>query len=202
MLRRRRAVRRRRSARSRRPPRLRTTLTAAQSTGSRRDDALRRKTVARCRSVTRRDDALRRARPAGQGCPAAADRRSRRRRVELHDAKRTCTSAPVRCTTPPAAFSWSAPSALGVPIVMMDGWSAEATLQLIEQRGITTHAWCRRCSTGSSPARRGEACVRPVNLALHPARRAPCPVEEATADGVAQPGRVGVLRPPRVQAHS
>jgi long-chain acyl-CoA synthetase len=40
----------------------------------------------------------------------------------------------------PLAFSWSAPAALGVPIVMMDGWSAEETLALIEQHGIThTH---------------------------------------------------------------
>jgi long-chain acyl-CoA synthetase len=40
----------------------------------------------------------------------------------------------------PLAFSWSAPAALGVPIVMMDGWSAEGSLQLIEQHGIThTH---------------------------------------------------------------
>jgi len=40
----------------------------------------------------------------------------------------------------PLAFSWSAPAALGVPIVMMDGWSAGDTLALIEQHGIThTH---------------------------------------------------------------
>jgi long-chain acyl-CoA synthetase len=49
------------------------------------------------------------------------------------------------CTGPlyhaaPLAFSWSAPAALGVPIVMMDGWSAEETLQLIERHRIThTH---------------------------------------------------------------
>jgi long-chain acyl-CoA synthetase len=40
----------------------------------------------------------------------------------------------------PLAFSWSAPAALGVPIVMMDGWSAEQSLALIERHGIThTH---------------------------------------------------------------
>ena len=58
-----------------------------------------------------------------------------------YDPDRTCTC----CTGPlyhaaPLAFSWSAPAALGVPIVMMDGWSAEETLRLIEQHGIThTH---------------------------------------------------------------
>ena len=49
------------------------------------------------------------------------------------------------CTGPlyhaaPLAFSWSAPAALGVPIVLMDGWSAEETLRLVEQHRIThTH---------------------------------------------------------------
>jgi long-chain acyl-CoA synthetase len=49
------------------------------------------------------------------------------------------------CTGPlyhaaPLAFSFSAPAALGVPIVIMDGWSAEETLRLIEEHGIThTH---------------------------------------------------------------
>jgi long-chain acyl-CoA synthetase len=46
------------------------------------------------------------------------------------------------CTGPlyhaaPLAFSLAAPAAMGVPIVFMDGWSAEPTLQLIEQHGIT-----------------------------------------------------------------
>ena len=41
------------------------------------------------------------------------------------------------CTGPlyhaaPLAFSWSTPAALGVPIVLMDGWSAEQTLRLVE----------------------------------------------------------------------
>jgi long-chain acyl-CoA synthetase len=49
------------------------------------------------------------------------------------------------CTGPlyhaaPLAFSLHAPSAMGVPIVLMDGWSAERTLALVAQRGVThTH---------------------------------------------------------------
>ncbi len=49
------------------------------------------------------------------------------------------------CTGPlyhaaPLSFSLTAPAALGVPIVMMDGWAAEPTLALIEQHGVThTH---------------------------------------------------------------
>ncbi len=49
------------------------------------------------------------------------------------------------CTGPlyhaaPLAFSLAQPAALGVPIVLMDGWSAEATLRLIEKHGVThTH---------------------------------------------------------------
>jgi len=49
------------------------------------------------------------------------------------------------CTGPlyhaaPLAFSLAAPAALGVPIVLMDHWSAEATLELIERHHVThTH---------------------------------------------------------------
>ncbi len=49
------------------------------------------------------------------------------------------------CTGPlyhaaPLSFSLTAPAAMGVPIVMMDGWAAEPTLALIEQHGVThTH---------------------------------------------------------------
>jgi long-chain acyl-CoA synthetase len=49
------------------------------------------------------------------------------------------------CTGPlyhaaPLAFSLAAPAALGVPIVLMDGWDAEETLQLIEKHRVThTH---------------------------------------------------------------
>ncbi|MET1002644.1 MAG: AMP-binding protein, partial [Acidimicrobiia bacterium] len=49
------------------------------------------------------------------------------------------------CTGPlyhaaPLAFSLAAPAALGVPIVLMDGWDAEETLQLIDKHRVThTH---------------------------------------------------------------
>ncbi len=49
------------------------------------------------------------------------------------------------CTGPlyhaaPLAFSLSAPAAMGVPIVLMEGWSAERTLALTEAHGVThTH---------------------------------------------------------------
>jgi long-chain acyl-CoA synthetase len=49
------------------------------------------------------------------------------------------------CTGPlyhaaPLSFSLTAPAAMGVPVVMMDGWSAEQTLALIEEHGVThTH---------------------------------------------------------------
>jgi len=49
------------------------------------------------------------------------------------------------CTGPlyhaaPLSFSLTAPAAMGVPIVMMDGWSAERTLALVEEHGVThTH---------------------------------------------------------------
>jgi long-chain acyl-CoA synthetase len=49
------------------------------------------------------------------------------------------------CTGPlyhaaPLAFSLAAPAALGVPVVLMDGWSAEQTLALIERHRVThTH---------------------------------------------------------------
>jgi long-chain acyl-CoA synthetase len=49
------------------------------------------------------------------------------------------------CTGPlyhaaPLAFSLAAPAAMGVPVVLMDGWSAERTLELIARHGVThTH---------------------------------------------------------------
>ncbi|MGH8979342.1 MAG: AMP-binding protein, partial [Acidimicrobiia bacterium] len=49
------------------------------------------------------------------------------------------------CTGPlyhaaPLAFSLAAPAAMGVPIVLMDGWDAEETLALIESHRVThTH---------------------------------------------------------------
>jgi long-chain acyl-CoA synthetase len=87
------------------------------------------------------------------------------------------------CTGPlyhaaPLAFSWSAPSALGVPIVMMDGWSAETTLQLIEQHGIThTHMvptmFHRLLSLPDETKRAYDLST--LLFILHGA--APCPVE-------------------------
>ena len=49
------------------------------------------------------------------------------------------------CTGPlyhaaPLSFSLTAPAAMGVPIVMMDGWSAEQTLALIEEHRRHAHA--------------------------------------------------------------
>jgi long-chain acyl-CoA synthetase len=49
------------------------------------------------------------------------------------------------CTGPlyhaaPLSFSLAAPAAMGVPVVMMDGWSAERTLALVEEHRVThTH---------------------------------------------------------------
>lgn len=49
------------------------------------------------------------------------------------------------CTGPlyhaaPLSFSLTAPAAMGVPVVMMDGWSAERTLALVEEHRVThTH---------------------------------------------------------------
>ncbi len=49
------------------------------------------------------------------------------------------------CTGPlyhaaPLAFSLATPAAMGVPVVLMDGWDAEPTLALVEKHGIThTH---------------------------------------------------------------
>jgi long-chain acyl-CoA synthetase len=49
------------------------------------------------------------------------------------------------CTGPlyhaaPLAFSLAAPLAMGVPVVVMDGWSAERTLQLVEEHRVShTH---------------------------------------------------------------
>lgn len=78
----------------------------------------------------------------------------------------------------PLAFSWSAPAALGVPIVMMDGWSAEATLQLIEQHGIThTHmvpTMFHRLLSLPDHVKNGYD-ISSLIFILHGA--APCPVE-------------------------
>ena len=94
----------------------------------------------------RRHDALHvgHDRPA-EGCAPARPIRARDLDVAAAHAVRRrrarAPAAPARCTTPRRSRSrWSAPAAMGVPIVMMDGWSAEETLALIEQHGVThTH---------------------------------------------------------------
>jgi long-chain acyl-CoA synthetase len=87
------------------------------------------------------------------------------------------------CTGPlyhaaPLAFSFSAPAALGVPIVLMDGWSAEETLALIEAHGIThTHMvptmFHRLLSLPDEV--KGKYDISSLIFILHGA--APCPVE-------------------------
>jgi long-chain acyl-CoA synthetase len=87
------------------------------------------------------------------------------------------------CTGPlyhaaPLAFSLAAPSALGVPIVLMDGWSAEASLALIERYAVThTHMvptmFHRLLSLPDDVKRRYD--VSSLVFVLHGA--APCPVE-------------------------
>ena len=78
----------------------------------------------------------------------------------------------------PLAFSWSAPAALGVPIVMMDGWGAEETLRLIAEHGIThTHMvptmFHRLLSLPDEVKAKYD--VSSLMFILHGA--APCPVE-------------------------
>jgi long-chain acyl-CoA synthetase len=87
------------------------------------------------------------------------------------------------CTGPlyhaaPLAFSFSAPAALGVPIVLMDGWSAEETLALIEEHGIThTHMvptmFHRLLSLPDEVKRKYD--ISSLIFILHGA--APCPVD-------------------------
>ncbi|HTK15358.1 MAG TPA: AMP-binding protein, partial [Acidimicrobiia bacterium] len=87
------------------------------------------------------------------------------------------------CTGPlyhaaPLAFSFSAPAALGVPIVLMDGWSAEETLALIEEHGIThTHMvptmFHRLLSLPDDVKRKYD--ISSLIFILHGA--APCPVD-------------------------
>jgi long-chain acyl-CoA synthetase len=87
------------------------------------------------------------------------------------------------CTGPlyhaaPLAFSLNAPFALGVPIVLMDGWSADASLALIERHGIThTHMvptmFHRLLSLPDEVKQRYD--LSSLIFVLHGA--APCPVE-------------------------
>jgi long-chain acyl-CoA synthetase len=87
------------------------------------------------------------------------------------------------CTGPlyhaaPLTFSLNHPAALGVPIVLMDGWSAAATLELVEARRVThTHMvptmFHRLLSL--PPAVRDGHDLSSLVFILHGA--APCPVE-------------------------
>jgi long-chain acyl-CoA synthetase len=87
------------------------------------------------------------------------------------------------CTGPlyhaaPLAFSLAAPAAMGVPIVLMDGWEAEETLALIEQHRVThTHMvptmFHRLLSL--SPTVRDRYDVSSLVYIIHGA--APCPVD-------------------------
>jgi long-chain acyl-CoA synthetase len=87
------------------------------------------------------------------------------------------------CTGPlyhaaPLAFSLAAPFALGVPIVMMDGWSAEETLALIERHHVThTHMvptmFHRLLSLPDDVKQKYD--ISSLAFILHGA--APCPVE-------------------------
>jgi long-chain acyl-CoA synthetase len=87
------------------------------------------------------------------------------------------------CTGPlyhaaPLAFSLAAPFALGVPIVLMDGWSAEETLALIEQHHVThTHMvptmFHRLLSLPEEVKQKYD--ISSLRFVIHGA--APCPVE-------------------------
>src|SRR4029079_5381181 len=87
------------------------------------------------------------------------------------------------CTGPlyhaaPVSFSVSAPAPMGVLIVLMDGWSAEQTLALIEQHGVThTHMvptmFHRLLSLPDDVRARYDICT--LAFVLHGA--APCPVD-------------------------
>jgi long-chain acyl-CoA synthetase len=87
------------------------------------------------------------------------------------------------CTGPlyhaaPLAFSLHAPEAMGVPIVLMDGWAAERTLELIEQHRVThTHMvptmFHRLLSLPDETRARYD--LASLRFILHGA--APCPVD-------------------------
>ena len=87
------------------------------------------------------------------------------------------------CTGPlyhaaPLAFSLAAPASMGVPIVFMDGWSAEQTLALIAQHGVThTHMvptmFHRLLSLPDDVKSRYD--ISTLAFVLHGA--APCPVD-------------------------
>jgi long-chain acyl-CoA synthetase len=87
------------------------------------------------------------------------------------------------CTGPwyhaaPLAFTHSVPMAVGVPIVVMEGWDAEYALQLIDKYGVThTHmvpTMFHRLLSLPEETRKKYATSQ-LMLVLHGA--APCPVE-------------------------
>ncbi len=87
------------------------------------------------------------------------------------------------CTGPlyhaaPLAFSLNAPAAMGVPVVLMDGWSPERTLALIEQHRVThTHmvpTMFHRLLSLRDDAKRAHD-LSSLIFVIHGA--APCPVD-------------------------
>jgi long-chain acyl-CoA synthetase len=132
------------------------------------------------------------------------------------------------CTGPlyhaaPLAFSLACPAAMGVPIVLMDGWDAEETLALVERHRVThTHMvptmFHRLLSLPDDVRARYD--VSSLRYILHGA--APCPVEVkrrmiewlgpivheyyaategagtsvAATDWLEKPGTVGKVNPP------
>lgn len=87
------------------------------------------------------------------------------------------------CTGPlyhaaPLAFSLNAPASMGVPVVLMDGWSAERTLALIDDHHVThTHMvptmFHRLLSLPDDVKTRHD--IASLEFVIHGA--APCPVE-------------------------
>ena len=113
------------------------------------------------------------------------------------------------CTGPlyhaaPLSFSLTAPAAMGVPDRddgrLVGGTHARA------DRGTPRHAHAHGADDVPPPARaarRGEGALRHLLARLrHPRRGAVPGRREATADGVARPDRVGVLRRDRGRGHA
>ena len=187
-VRRRRALRRRggRRRRARTAACRRASRSAARSTASRRGT-----TCSRRRRGAAIDDPQRRR--------ARCSTRRARPVVRRACARRAPTRAPIstsacsRSTTPiahvhlltgplyhaaPLAFSWSAPAALGVPIVMMDGWSAEA--DAAAHRAARHHAHAHGpddVPPVAVAARRREGAYDLSSLIFILHGAAPCPVE-------------------------
>ena len=87
------------------------------------------------------------------------------------------------CTGPlyhaaPLSFSLNAPASMGVPVVLMDGWSAEQTLALVERHSVThTHMvptmFHRLLSLPGDVRTRHD--ISSLQFVIHGA--APCPVD-------------------------